>query len=278
MTKNEIAQACIKASALVKTTVGIANNASYMACLDAIDQIRRHPRYNVRVKGGHTVAWLYKRVFDTLKEHERQLIYTQRNRFFHVPDMAPQVRKVYGDITDREYYDFWAAFGFTAYNSTRPFFTSLVNKLRLAYQAHGEAHADILAWSHAAGMTLDMAVEVYECALLNCASMSAGIPQSEWHRLFKDFSQKDVADLWMKAHEALSPASTFEYDPIEEKNILDGYYQLRDMWMNEKTLFGSRIKTAEDYVEVFRTNGEMKKIQRQFAELRDRVEAERVRA
>lgn len=189
--------------------------------------------------------------------------------------MLPQVRKAYGDITDREYYDFWAAFGFTAYSSTRPFFTSLVNKLRLGYQAHGEEHAEILAWSHAAGLALDMSVEVYECALCSCVSNNPGIPQSEWRRLFRDFSQKDAADLWMKAHDELSTGCTFEFSPQEEKNIKMGYYQLRDMWMDEKTLFGSRIQTIEEYAEVFRTNGEMKKAQRLFAELRDNVEAER---
>ena len=263
------------ASAVVKTVVGIANNAAYMACLDAFDQVRRHPRYQARVKGGHTVAWLYKRVFNALKEQERTLIYTQENRFFHVANMSPQVRKTYGDITDREYYDFWAAFGFTAYDSTRPFFTSLVNKLRLSYQAHGASHADILAWSHAAGMTLDMAVEVYGCAVDQCATGYPAIPPRKWRTLFKDFSMSAVADMWMKAHEALSVETTFEFSLQETKNIALGYYQLRDMWMDEKTLFGSRIKTAEDYAEVFRTNGEMKKTQRIFAELRDKVEAAR---
>lgn len=275
MTEKEIAQAFCLASALVKTMVGIGNNAAYMACLDAIDQIRLHPRYHASVKGGRTVAKMYKRVFDALKAQERQLIYTQVNRFFHVADMPPQVRKTYGNITDREYYDFWASFGFTAYSSTRPYFTCLVNKLKLAYEAHGEPHPDIMAWSNAAGLCLDMATEIYDKALERCSIKWPFIPLSIWRNVFKDFSLKAIADLWMSAHDGLDPTGSFELDDVERKNILMGYDQLCEMWTNEKTLFGSRIKTAEDYAEVFRTNGEMKKAQQKFAELRDKVEAER---
>ena len=50
-----------------------------------------------------------------------------------------------------------------------------------------------------------------------------------------------------------------------------GYTQLEEQWMNENTIYNSRVKTAQDYADIFRTNGEMKKAMRQFAEMRDKV-------
>lgn len=268
-------QAFVFASSMIKTIVGVTNNAAWMACLDAIDKIRQHPRYHASVKGGTTVGRSYKRVFDALKAYERRLIFTDENRFFHLADMDPKARKIFGNITDRDYYDFWAAFGFTAYESTRPFFTSLVNKLRLAYQAHGEQHAEILAYSNAAGMALDLAVEIFNHSIDRCMQEWPQVPERLWRRTFGAFSLSHVADLWMAAHNNLDPGNDYRLSDAENHNIILGYAQLRDMWIDEKTLFDSRIKTAEDFAEVFRTNGEMKKAQRQFAEMRDMVAAER---
>ena len=37
---------------------------------------------------------------------------------FHLDDLEPSVRRKYGDITDREYYDFWASTGSQAYQQS----------------------------------------------------------------------------------------------------------------------------------------------------------------
>ncbi len=264
---NEIAQAFAQASALVKTTVGVGNNAAWMACLDAFDHIRRHPAYR------HNVKVAYKKCFDALKAYERALVHARSNRFFHLDDMTPATRKIYGDITDRDYYDFWAAFGYQAYSDNYPFYTCLVNKLRLAYLGHGEQYPDILAWSTAAGLRLDMAGEIYSSALRRCADAEEwkhiGIPSKGWEAVFSSFDISHVARLWTEAHRLLSGRDEFQLDPTEKRNIEIGYQQLMEKWLDEDTLFGSRIKVAEDYAEVFRTNGEMKKAQREFAEMRD---------
>ncbi len=266
---NEMAVAFAQASALVKTTVGVGNNAAWMACLDAFDHIRQHPAYRHKVKAA------YKRCFAALKAYERGLVHASKNRFFHLDDMAPETRKIYGDITDREYYDFWAAFGYTAYQDNYPFYTCLVNKLRLAYLNHGEQFSDILAWSTAAGLCLDMASEIYASAIRRCTEAEEwkhiGIPRKGWETVFSSFDISHVARLWTDAHRLLSGRDEFLLDPTEKHNVDMGYRQLAEKWLDEETLFGSRIKTCDDYAEVFRTNGERKKAQRQFAEMRDTV-------
>lgn len=159
---------------LIKTTAGIANNAAWAACLDAMDQIRKHPRYRQNIKGGSTPACQFKRCFDLLKKYEKGLLYAPNYAYFHVAYLTPKDRKMWGDnITDRDYYDFWAASGFTAYYySTKPFFTSLVNKIKLTYEHHGEPHAEIMGWAVAAHCALNIAGQLWETAVNNCLSFA----------------------------------------------------------------------------------------------------------
>lgn len=266
---NEMATAFAQAAALVKTTVGVGNNATWMACLDSFDHIRRHPSYRHKVKAA------YKKCFDALKAYERKLVYADTFRFFHLEDMAPTVRKIYGDITDREYYDFWAAFGYSAYHDNRQFYTCLVNKLRLAYIGNGWPHPDILAWSQAAALCLDAAGEIYASAIRRCTEAEEwkhlGVTRKGWEELFSSFNLQHVARLWREAHRLLAGQKQFRLDPVEKRNIEIAYRQLMEKWLDEETIFSSRIKVAEDYAEVFRTKGELKKVQREFAEMKEAV-------
>ncbi len=266
---NEMALAFTQAAALVKTTVGVGNNAAWMACLDAFDHIRQHPAYRHKVKAA------YKKAFEALKAYERDLVCASSFRFFHVDDMSPEVRKVYGDITDREYYDFWAAFGHTAYADNYPFYSCLVNKLRLAYLHNNVPYADILAWSKAARWCLGMAGNIYQSAIRRCAEAEEwrhiGVTHKGWEKVFASFDISHVAHLWDNAHQLLAGHIRVHLSEAERRNIEMGYQQLMEKWLDEETLFGSRIKTCDDYAEVFRTNGERKKAQRQFAEMRDEV-------
>lgn len=260
----------------VKITVGIGNNAAWMACLDAHDRIKQHPRYNRQITGGTTVGKQFRRCFSMLHQYERQLIYTNENRFFHVADMPETTRRLYGDITDREYYDFWAAFGMQAYQDNYTFYTSLVNKLRLAYIHHNVANAEIMAWAVGAQTALDIAVKIWEVTMKAARKgIDNFIHADTINRVFRDFNLRPIADCWANAVVDLDPTLTFELTGTEIKNITQGCTQLMDKWMNEDTLFGSRIRTAEDYAEIFRTNGTCKKVMREFAEMRDAMTADR---
>ena len=260
----------------VKTTLGIANNAAWAACLDAMDYIRQHPRYRQQMKGGSTPAYQFKRCFGLLKKYESGLLYAPQHNYFHVADLTPKARKTWGyDITDQEYYDFWAAFGFTAYQTTKPFFTSLVNKIQLAYEHHGEPYAEIIGWAEAAHCTLDIARRIWVEAVNICPTFAKeykgfNISKKEWEKMYRCFDLRGVADFWEKCVKDLYPKE-FNLDELERKGIMAAYIQLEEQWMNENTIYNSRVKTAEDYADLFRTNGEMKKAMRQFAEMRDKA-------
>ncbi len=253
-----VTQAVASAAGLVKVVVGTANNAAWMACLDAFDNVRRHPAYR------HQVKHAYRKCFDALHAYERELIYTDTNRFFHVDDLEPEARKLFAEkLTDREYYDFWVAFGIEAYSDTKPFYTSLVNKCRLAYVAHGYQHPDILAWSIAAGLCLDIAANVvYQAALRRCRENEEWahlhIPDKVWDDVFHAFDLSHVARLWADAHRLLSGHDDMvPLSDIEQRNIEMGFTQLTEKWMGESSLFGSRVKAAKEYVEMFRSKKTM---------------------
>lgn len=257
------------ASNMVKVAVGIGNNAAWAACLDAFEKVKEHPNYAKQVKGGTSAKAQFKRAFKMFHNYERALIWDDANRFFHVDDMAPQTRSLYGDISDRDYYDFWAAFGFTAYEQTKDFYTSLVNKIRLAYIHHNDDNPEIMAWAVGAGACLDLAATIYAAAIHNIIEECEATPAFAAKKLFRKFDITPIAEQWGKAINMLNPLANFTPDDTDLKNIMLGYEQLEQMWMDEETLFGVRIKTAQDYAEIFRTNGQMKKACRGFAELRD---------
>ena len=77
-------QAVVQASSLVKLIDGCANNAAWMACLDAYEYLKPLPRFRQQVKGGDTAGYGYQRVFKAFKNYQRNLIYTSENRFFQI--------------------------------------------------------------------------------------------------------------------------------------------------------------------------------------------------
>lgn len=254
-------QAVVQASFLVKLVDGCANNAAWAACLDAYEYLKPLPRFRQQVKGGDTAGYGYQRCFKALKEYQRNLIYASDNRFFHVADMTGDTRNFYAkDMTDEQYYDFWASFGFKAYQDNRPFLTCLVNKLRLAYEKGNVKHAEAAAWSMGAYMSLSVATECHADAVKVVANQWGG-RLAEWQRLFKAFDLSPVEKLWGDAHRDFFPElATLEFDDDEFQNIKLSFNQWAERLVRGKTLVQSRIDTVRDFADdIFHTKGYAKK-------------------
>lgn len=108
MTKDELNQSLCLAASQVKLSTGVCNNAAWCAVLEAHDHIRNHPKYRDMVKRE------YRKALSEFHMYENKLLYATCNRMFRVADISDATRKKYGNITDREYYDFWASTGATA--------------------------------------------------------------------------------------------------------------------------------------------------------------------
>ena len=263
---DELALSVSSAAATVKTYCSVGNNAPWAACITAMNHIRRHPAYRHHVKAA------YRKAFAAFLKHERTLIYASQNRFFHVGDMAESTRKYYSNITDADYYNFWASFGYSAFCDTKPFFTALVNKVKLIYDRHGVPHSESLAWSYAAHAALVVGVNIFNAAVEGCLDKYPNVPltKEKWLRLFADFNLSDVVSLWQKAHAELDRASAPEF-PLtadEARNIQMSIDQLYEIWTLNDRLLSSRMQVSEDNADLFRTRGELMKVQRIFTGMR----------
>jgi len=124
--KADIQNALARSASVVKLVRGVANNATWLVMMDAHDAIKKHPNYRGKVK------YLYKQAFKEFKNNERQLLYANENRMFHLADMTPTTRKIYGNITDAQYFEYWQGLGARAYTEGNQWVSSLDNKYRLS--------------------------------------------------------------------------------------------------------------------------------------------------
>ena len=256
------------AAAAVKLACGVGNNAAWYTVLEALDHARQCKTYRGKVKQ------TFKQAVELFHQYERNLIYAQTNRMFHVADMGEATRKKYGNITDREYYDFWASTGAQAYQATKPLLSSLWNKYRLSLQQHKVSDAEHVAWVMTAQAALELAVLIYGEAAQSALN-STHLPRWVVESIFQQFSLEAVRKRWREALCILSPDSEgYDLTPIESRNIEMGLEQLHDAWLNPSFFFDSTSEAVENYDDVFRTKGEMKKALRELAKLKHDVEEE----
>ena len=185
--------------------------------------------------------------------------------------MGEQTRKIYGNITDREYYDFWTATGANVYTDTRLLVTSLQNKFRLVYEKHKFKHPETLAWAYVGGACLTLAVQILKLTI-NAVHDEYKIPSRACNEVFGQFRIDHIAKTWNEATRLLEPrAHEIVLEDIEQKNINQGLQQILEQWGDPVTHLSSAILNIQEYEEVFRTKGEMKKALRSLRETRDGI-------
>lgn len=257
----DLRQRMALAAGQVKMSAGVANNAAWMVVLEAHDRVRNHPNYK------HQVKKAFRQVLEQFHAYERGLLYAEQNRMFRVADMGEQTRKIYGNISDREYYDFWTATGANVYTDTRLLVTSLQNKFRLVYDKHKFKHADTLGWAYVAGACLTMSVQILKVTI-QAVLDEFKIPSRACKVVFGQFDITHIAKTWNEATRLLEPrAHEIVLEDIESKNINQGLQQIFDAWGDPSTHLEVTAATIADYDEVFRTKGEQKKARRGIIEL-----------
>lgn len=263
VTKEQLAQDMACAAAIVKLLCGVGNNAAWLVTLHAHDQAKRCKRYyhgNVRHE--------FRQVFKMFKEYERTLLYTNVNRFFHVADMSPDVRKKYGDISDADYYELWTGTGAAAYDRTKPLITSLWNKYRLSLLAHDVHDAEQVAWVMTAAACLELSAMIYKKAIEECAN-GMNLPYILLKRTFRDFDMSAINEKWAKAMKALAPEIIELYpSETEAKNIKHGLDQLQQNWTDATLLYNSLGDAVSEYREFFRTKNEVRKALKDINDLK----------
>lgn len=275
MTIEELESKMTAAASTVKLICGVGNNAAWLVVLEAYGHAKQHRRFNQNIKGGKRVSWFFRRVMKLYHEYEHRLVDARQNSLFHVADMDEKMRRQYSEgITDREYYDFWAAKGGPCYSKTYPLVTSLWNKYRLSLQHNNVVDADKVAWVMVGQAALELAVTMYDMAIDECEK-GYGIPRSLLEYVFGQFSMKEIAGEWFRAMMALAPETEpMKPSELDEKNIDMGIRQLMEAWLDYDTLYASTADTVAEYDEVFRTRGFQKKVLREIADVRQETQQE----
>ena len=255
------ATAATYASTLIKLTTGVCNNATYMLMLDAHDQAKKLPNYKGAVKHA------YKLAFEAWAKYEATLKYATKNRMFSVDDMSDATRKKYGDITDAQYFEFWQGFGYTAYTKTRPLITSLQNKYRLSLVRHNRPYAYEISWIMTAQAALELCGSIWNGGI-DASVERYGLRRDIAEHIFAQFKVTDVAQRWRRAMLLQAPyAPTEPLDAIETRNIEMGLLQLADAWSEGRLAVTSIHDTLDEYDELFRTQGELKKEKRELKQM-----------
>ncbi len=269
MTKEEyddLVRRVANAAAMVKMVCGVANNAAWLVMLRGYGHAKQCQGYRNHVKQAFNAA---------IKEwhaYENRLIYAKANRMFHVADMAESVRRRYGDITDRQYYDFWASIGSPAYQQTTSLITSLWNKYRLSLLQHKVADADHVAWLLTTSSALELAVALHKRSVRQSVDMN--IPVKVAESVFAQFSLQRVMDAWNKAVLLLSPDSEYPLEDLEKRNVEMGIEQLCDAWMSPTLMYQSTMDSVDDYEEIFATKGFKQKTLKEIASIQAETEQE----
>jgi len=282
MKNEELENRIAKVSGFVKMMTGVANNAALaimVQCLNKVADVRpkdeykekprqAHPRYK------HEVKRLFNQVLDERDKYRRALLYPARNetRFFQMTDMPEEQRKMYGIISDSDYFEFWESTGALVEQKSQPLVGSLQNKFRLSLQRHNVRCADQVAWAMVGASVLELAVEVWDRAMRSATNSFEGkVPAGVCEKLYAPFSLKRVSEMWVKATRMLAPeADAYALDADEERNIAMGIEQLMELWVSPDLPFDAVIKAVEDFKDdVFSTTGYAKKAMRQLAEMRN---------
>lgn len=252
--------AASRAAAIVKLSNGVSNNATLLVLLHAHDQVKPLPRYRGHVKR------LFRQVFDDWKAYECKLKYARENRMFHVDDLTPEHKKKYGDISDTEYFDFWQGCGFTAWEKTKPFITSLQNKYRLSLIQHDIKFPEQIAWVMTGQAALQICCAIWKSNIELCVK-DFGLHRNIAEDVFGQFRLDDIAKRWERAMFELSPNANYNLDSIEERNIGMGIDQLFKQWAAIPLSLQSYFDTVDDYSEVFRTQGYAKREKKEIRKL-----------
>lgn len=272
--KGELHRQLSAAASMVKLVMGVANGCAINIMLDCFSEVSGkatdpktgnrkppHPRYK------HQVKQAYKHAIDEYHAYEHRLIYATTNRFFHLDDLTAKYRKIYGDITDAEFFEFWKGTSARAYQVSRPLVTSLWNKYRLSLLNHGIKNAEILAWPMVGQACLTLAVDIFHHAVDDAIQAVPMLQPHQVRGLFKDFNLHRVREAWTRAL-MMTEDIRYELEPTEQKNIDMGILQLAETWANPDYMYDSVSETLPDFADIFRTKGEMKKALRNIEEVR----------
>lgn len=250
----EVMEAVQKSSGLVKLICGACNNATFLVMAEAHDRVKPLPLYQGRA------GRLYRKAFKDWRMYESNLLYAEKNRFFHVDDMPDFARKRYGDnLTDKQYFEFWQGAGAPVYTRTRNYITSLVHKYSLSLKKHSVDYSQEVAWALAASACLYICGHVWQLAVNECISQY-GLPKDIMYNVFKDFRVDNIYKAWNNATDELCPTMrNYELDDSEKDDIQNAIDLIAELWTAPSIIYDAAKEGIEEYDEVWKSISQKRK-------------------
>lgn len=269
MKYEELASRMGKMAVVHKTMTGIMNNAAWACALEAHDQVKKHRNYRQGVRRAFVDC------FDRLRDYERALIYPKGSRLFCLDDMPADVRKALGDITEREYYDFWASLGQLAYQMKHEWVTMLWNKYRIALDGHGIKQPDLVAWGYTAEAMFKMAIDTYDDLILVGTNQYHLSPTTQ-ENAFRQMRLTAPLASWTRGLIMMDRAAyEMTLTPFETDNIKLATEQVLAQFEDPDTIYSSLIQNIDDYgTDVFKTPGYVDMAKRYFRAMARETEVE----
>lgn len=252
--EQEITERVWKASGMVKTMCAMPNNVAYIMLYNALDKVKKHPRFRFQIKRNFCNA------SNEYRRYEKNLYSAAQNRMFHVGDLHPDTRKRYGNITDRDYFELWQDMGSTGYHLALPHLQALTHKFRLSLRKHNVPEADIICHLLTAQSVIDIALTFHRSAMQLC-EQDFKVPKQFIPLLYDQFSLARVATAWERAVVSLSPEH-YPLTDMEVKNVMLSVRDISDTFAKQDNMLQAVMESVERNEELFRTKGEMKKVLR----------------
>ena len=242
-----------------KLVFGCCNNCAAIMLFDGHDVAKQLPQYRQGVKKA------FKAALQEFKEYEQRLLYASNMRMFHVDDMPASVRKSYGAVSDRQFFEFWQGIGSSTYEKARPFIGSLQNKYRLSMEKHDMRDASRSAALITTLAGIRLTEQIFDIFVEEAAKGNK-LPPEFVRLVFGRLSMKRIGDAWENACRMLKIIPEYDLDESETKNIQFGLDALCDIMSDTDGVIDSLKVAVDDYRELFRTEGERKKALRNISE------------
>lgn len=262
-TVRDVEHAVALASGVVKIVVGVANGVAMISVGNSLDRVKKSRYFRHRIKS----AW--REVEKVRMQYRSALIYPPAGemRFFHVDDMPENTRRRYGNISDADYFEFWECTGEQCYAENEAFISSLANKYRKSFLSHGVPDAELKGHLASTAALLNISITAFKWSVKDVAA-AYGLPEKWLYDIYKPFCLQPVFDKWTNALDLTSPETdNYDLDEIEERDIAYGIDTLEIRIINPKKIFESIGFTAGQFGDLYATKGQMKKTQREIAEM-----------
>lgn len=250
----------------VMQVASIINNVTYLSMGNALDLLRQMPVYQQKFS---KVRGAFEHARKVWMQQEAAL---KASRHFRVCDLNEGDRKFYrADLTNGEYFEYWQATGFEAYNRLVPLLGMLTNKFKLIIEHHGYDHAKALGYMDLVISLVNFSEQLYFGIRERYVEMTHMPPEffDEHYGIFRIYR---FGMAWQKARNLMgNGVEDKEVDPIEKCNVEQAINQLVAKFLDADFFFGCASVAAKDYPEVFATKGFCKKRQKQILDIRDEI-------